>query len=323
MTRERINLAHDEGGKIGPLAALEGRVPDAPDWFHRALARKPEIVTAPSNGCDLNVLRWGDRSKPGIVLLHGNGAHAWWWSFIAPYLAEDYNVAAFDMSGMGDSDRRTAYTMDLYGDEPIDVAAACGMLDHAEPPVIVGHSFGGFVTMVCGARHGAKLAGVILVDSPVNPPGREDGPPSDRVHQPHRIYPTLEAALQRFRLAPAQPCENLFIVDYIARLSLTEVPGGWSWKFDPGIWQSFRTGDSATALRSIACRIGILRGDDSVLMPPEIADYMFQLLGHPVPVVGIPEARHHVMLDQPLAVVTALRALLSDWNHSRPTRPRG
>lgn len=158
---DKINLGHDEGGKQGPLTRFKGQAPDAPEWFTRALAHQPEIVVAHSNGCPLNVLRWGDRSKPGVVLLHGNGAHAWWWAFIAPYLARDYNVAAFDLSGMGDSGRRDVYTMDLYGDEPIDVAVACGMMDHPEPPVIVGHSFGGFITMVAGAKYGERLAGVI------------------------------------------------------------------------------------------------------------------------------------------------------------------
>ena len=47
---------------------------------------------------------------------------------------------------------------------------------------------------------------------------------------------------------------------------------------------------------------------------------MFELLGKAVPVSGVPEAQHHVMLDQPLAFVAALRALLADWNHSRPNR---
>jgi pimeloyl-ACP methyl ester carboxylesterase len=31
------------------------------------------------------------------------------------------------------------------------------------------------------------------------------------------------------------------------------------------------------------------------------------------PVVIIPEAEHHVMIDQPLAFVTALRGLLAGW----------
>ena len=44
-------------------------------------------------------------------------------------------------------------------------------------------------------------------------------------------------------------------------------------------------------------------------MPPRIGDYIFDLLGRAAPVVEIPEAQHHVMLDQPLALVAALRAL--------------
>jgi hypothetical protein len=38
-------------------------------------------------------------------------------------------------------------------------------------------------------------------------------------------------------------------------------------------------------------------------------------------VVEIPEAGHHLMLDQPLSLLTALRTLLADWDHSRPAGP--
>jgi pimeloyl-ACP methyl ester carboxylesterase len=55
-------------------------------------------------------------------------------------------------------------------------------------------------------------------------------------------------------------------------------------------------------------------------MPPEVGEYMFNLLGRAAPVIEIPQARHHVLLDQPLAFVAALRALLADWDHSHPTR---
>jgi pimeloyl-ACP methyl ester carboxylesterase len=39
-----------------------------------------------------------------------------------------------------------------------------------------------------------------------------------------------------------------------------------------------------------------------------------------VPFVAIPEADHHLFLDQPLPFVAALRALLAEWRHSRPNR---
>jgi len=40
---------------------------------------------------------------------------------------------------------------------------------------------------------------------------------------------------------------------------------------------------------------------------------MSSLMGPRSPVVEMPEARHHVMLDQPLGFVAALRMLLDSW----------
>jgi pimeloyl-ACP methyl ester carboxylesterase len=189
----------------------------------------------------------------------------------------------------------------------------------AEPPVIVGHSFGGFVTILTGALYGGRLAGTVILDSPVNPPDRPRiGPLPFRRAQ--KVYPSLAAALARFRLLPPQVCENLFLLDWVARHSLKEVEGGFSWKFDPAIWRDFSIGDTAARLKATKCRIAILRGEQSILMPPQIGAYMFNLLGRSAPVVEIPEAQHHVMLDQPLALVAALRALLADWEHSHPRR---
>jgi pimeloyl-ACP methyl ester carboxylesterase len=303
----------------GPLAPLDGVEPPAPAWFDRVVAVEPESAFVEVEDAHIHYLRWGDRAKPGLLLVHGNAAHAYWWSFIAPFLAREYNVAAMDLSGMGDSEWRTDYSMELFVQEQLAVCEATGMFATGEPPIIVAHSFGGFVTMLTGALYGDRLAGTVIVDSPVNPPDRPGGPPK-RVLRPHNIYPTMASALARFRLMPPQTCDNLYIVDWVARRSLKAVEGGFTWKFDPAIWQRFSIGDTAARLRATKCRIAIFRGENSILMPPQIGEYMFNLLGRAAPVVTVPEAQHHVMLDQPLALVTALRALLADWNHSVAVR---
>ncbi|HXL99807.1 MAG TPA: alpha/beta hydrolase [Rhizomicrobium sp.] len=306
----------------GPLVALNGAVPPGPAWFDRAVAVEPESAFVEVEGTRIHYLRWGQRARPGLLLVHGNAAHAYWWSFIAPYLALEYNVAAMDLSGMGDSEWRKDYSMEMFVAEQLAVCEAAGMFAVGEPPIIVAHSFGGFVTMLTGALHGDRLAGTVIVDSPVNPPDRPGGPPK-RVIKPHHVYPTMAAALARFRLMPPQTCDNLYLVDWVGRRSLKPVEGGFTWKFDPAIWQRFSIGDTAARLKAIKCRIAIFRGENSILMPPQIGEYMFNLLGRAAPVVTIPEAQHHVMLDQPLALVAALRALLADWNHSVATRPSG
>lgn len=138
--------------------------------------------------------------------------------------------------------------------------------------------------------------------------------------RPHRTYAEIAQALARFRLAPEQTCDNHYLLDYIARKSIKEVNDGWHWKFDPFIWQKFETDDRESLLRSIPCRIGIMRGENSAIFPAEVGEYMYELLGSSVPVIEIPEAQHHIMLDQPIAFVSALRALLADWEHSHPER---
>jgi pimeloyl-ACP methyl ester carboxylesterase len=303
----------------GPLASLHGEVPPAPAWFDNIVSVEPESRFVEVEGARIHYLRWGDSAHPGLLLVHGNAAHAYWWSFIAPFLARDYNVAAMDLSGMGDSQWRPSYSMDLFVREQLAVIEDAGMFKSSEPPIIVAHSFGGFVTILTGALHGDRLSGTVIVDSPVNPPERRTGPPP-RAAKPNRVYETMAAALARFRLMPPQTCDNTFLVDWVGRRSLKPVDGGFTWKFDPAIWQDFSIGDTAERLRATKCRIAIFRGENSILMPPEIGEYMFNLLGRQAPVVEIPQAKHHVMLDQPLALVAALRALLADWNHSIPTR---
>lgn len=312
----------------GPLADYRGKRPPTPDWFETAVSTAYETDFLQVEGTQVHYQRWGKATAPGLLLVHGNGAHAHWWDFIAPYFAERYNVVAMTFSGMGDSGRRDAYDLDIFTAEQMAVAEATGMFAHARKPVIVAHSFGGFVTLNTGAKHGERLGGTVIVDSPVNPPDREHrGPP--RSGRPNKVYPSLEAALARFRLAPPQPCENHFAMDYIARWSLAKMTGedgqaGWTWKFDPSIWRRFESPfEPAEMLKATACRIAIIRGEESALMPDDVGEYMQELLGHQVPYVSIPHARHHVMLDQPLAFVSALRMLLAEWDHSSPNRVVG
>jgi pimeloyl-ACP methyl ester carboxylesterase len=250
--------------------------------------------------------------------VHGSGAHAHWWDFIAPFFTEHYGVAAIDLSGMGDSGHRETYSSETFVNEVISVCSDAGFGDK---PIIVGHSFGGFVALKTGLASGNKLTGVVLVDSPVRPPDYdwERVPKLSPIRTKQR-YPTFEAALARFRLVPQQPCENQFILDYIARHSLINVDGGWQWKFDDQLFRDFHIGNLSADLSHLACRVAVIYGEQSQLFSREVVDYMFKVLDRSVPFVAIPEAHHHLFLDQPLAFVASLRTLLAEWRHSRPHR---
>jgi pimeloyl-ACP methyl ester carboxylesterase len=292
--------------------------PAAPAWFTAAIATAPEERTVRVKGCDIHYLRWGDVERPGLVLVHGGAAHAHWWSFIAPLLLPQHHVVAVDLSGHGDSGRRPVYAVETWADEVMACADDSGMQG---PPVLVGHSMGGLVTIAAGSLHGERLAGAVVVDSPVRRPDPEsEEGERGRMFRNPKVYADLETAVEHFHLAPPQPCDNDYIVDFIARRSLRQVDGGWGWKFDQKVFLRDRQGID-DYLADIRCRIAVFKGQHSDLVTADVQDYMDELLGRNSPIVEIPAAYHHVPLDQPVALVAALRAILADWEHSVPKKP--
>jgi pimeloyl-ACP methyl ester carboxylesterase len=292
-----------------------------PPWFAQAVASPFEKRMLAVAGCAIDYLVWGEPDKPPLVLVHGGAAHAMWWSFLAPMLARHYYVIAPDLSGHGDSGRREEYPVETWADE---LMAASDDAAPGRPPVVVGHSMGGLVSIVAAAVHGERLAGAIIVDAPVNEPDPEshEGDTVKGFRNP-KTYPDLETAVSRFRLIPEQPCEHAFILDHIARHSLIRTAAGWTWKFDPRVFLRFPLQSLSDYLARARCRIALIRGEFSATVPPETNEYMYELLNRNAPVVEIPQAHHHLILDQPLPFIAALRALLADWEHSVPRRSPG
>ncbi|CAE7205110.1 unnamed protein product [Symbiodinium microadriaticum] len=266
-------------------------------------------------GCEIVYHLWGDQSRPGLMLVHGNGAHSRWWQFIAPFFTELYQVAAINLSGMGESGWRDSYNFDNFQAEIHAAMDDAGFFDRDEKPVLCGHSFGGFCTTISAAKWGEELAAAVIVDSPIGP--RPNRPKPRELIRPHRIYPSVEAAVERFRLAPPQPCANQYLVEFVGKHSLkpaTDEDGteGFTWRFDPQIWRRFATEDMEKHLANLQCPAAIIYGEHSDLLSPELAAFMSVQTGG-APRIAIPDARHHVMLDQPLAFVATLRGLLATW----------
>ena len=284
----------------------------APDWFTNAIAQAPEQARIDVEGAEIECLAWGDREKPGLLLIHGAGAHAHWWSHIAPILAEDFRVAAFSLSGMGGSGHRERYAIPLYAEEAFACAYWAGLFDGDTPPVFAGHSFGGRVSLCAAAgSRGKRLKAALTLDTLISPPEVKIGgrPFGDKV----RTYDTREAAVERFRLVPPQPCENQFILDYIAPRSLRQVEDGWTWCFDPKLWERLEKHATVDDLKTARPPLGLVWGQKSALMAPVITDYIRANAPKGTPIAIVPEAHHHLMLDQPIALVAALRALLAGW----------
>jgi pimeloyl-ACP methyl ester carboxylesterase len=313
-----------------PLAPFAGAKPPAPIWFDEAIAQAPERSLVMVEGAKIELLAWGEVGRPGLIFVHGNSAHADWWSFIAPFLADTYRVAALSLSGMGDSDWRPTYTFETFASEIWECARAAGLYEAAQRPIYIGHSFGGSQVFYSAAVHPERMRAGLLLDTGFGgPPTREQEEEWRREAEQsgetrwrgpaHRVYPTLEAALARFRFMPPQEPGNLFIADYIARRSLKRAPmpdgagEGWTWKFDPFLWSKL----DRSAMNELNPRgappIAQIFGDRSAIMRRREAGFRSLVVPPGVPAVAIPDSEHHIMVDQPLALVAALRTILAVW----------
>jgi len=296
---------------------------NAPEWFRRAIAVPFVDGEVHIGGVPIHYLGWGEAGRRGLVFVHGGGAHAHWWTHLAATFADEFRVVALDLSGHGDSGHRDAYDIEQWTEEVMAAARGAGI---AGKPVIIGHSMGGFVTIATAALHAEELTGVIVCDSPVTEPDPEVE--SYRLKQAFgnpRTYASVDEALARFRTVPPQDHYCDFVMDHVARRSLRAVDGGFQWKFDRQVFEQFAGGMRGIAqpyLGEVRCRFALLRSEHG-LVTEDISAAMYEALGRVAPVIEIPEAGHHAMLDQPLVLLTALRTLLADWDHSEPHRVSG
>jgi pimeloyl-ACP methyl ester carboxylesterase len=286
-----------------------------PAWFTGALAAPVAQRTTTVEGVPIAYREWGEeRGGPagrGIVLVHGGAAHSRWWDHIGPLLADGRRVVAIDLSGHGDSGRRGSYGLDGWAREVLAVVAAAGL---TAPPTVIGHSMGGHVTLRVASLFGSRIEGAVVIDSPLRDMAPEEHAAQEqRAFGLLRVYPTREAILARFRPVPDQPVLG-YIADHVAATSIRRVDAGWTWKWDPPI---FGRAAPQAPLARLDCRVALFRAEHG-MMSAAMSDVMYDRLGRVAPVVEIPAAGHHVMLDQPIALVTAIRTLLSDWDHSLP-----
>ena len=292
-------------------ADLDSAAP--PAWFTAALAAPVAECTAEVAGASIAYRAWGEPGGRGIVLVHGGAAHSRWWDHIAPLLASGRRVVAIDLSGHGDSGRRTSYSLDVWAREVLAVAADSGI---AAPATVIGHSMGGLVTLRLAALFGSRIEGAVVIDSPVRDLSLEERAAHEqRAFRTRHVYPSREAVTARFRPVPDQPVLG-YIADHVAATSVRQVEGGWTWKWDPRIFGR----EPQIPLNKLDCRVALFRAEHG-LVSAEMSEVMYDRLGRVAPVIEIPAAGHHIMLDQPVALVAALRTLLSDWDHSVPGLP--
>ncbi|MEP7314716.1 MAG: alpha/beta hydrolase [Pseudomonadota bacterium] len=280
------------------------------EYLARSIAKPGLSRYVEATGIRIHYLEWpGPPGAPTLLLLHGFLAHAHWWDFVAPWLAEDFRVIAPDFGGMGDSGHRPVYEHHHFIDEIGAVIAHAGIA----PCTVIGHSFGGRALLYACQRYPQLISRGIVVDSRLSSP--EDPMRGfDEEWRPKKRYPDLPTILSRFLLKPDEPAPAAALA-HMARCSVRQDGDAWIWKFDGQITRLFRERreapvDEAAQLGALTTPLAVIRGEWSRVVTAERGARL---------VAGLPTARgplvlpcsyHHVPVSQPLALLAALRGLL-------------
>jgi pimeloyl-ACP methyl ester carboxylesterase len=227
-----------------------------------------------------------------------------------------------DTGGCGDSGRRDHYTRELIVAEIMGVCGDSGMLAAATPPILAGHSVGGQHVVRAAMAHGNSLLGVIAIDalryaelagdSAVK--ALKEPRPAPR---PAPLYADYESAVARFRLTPSPPASTNqpgYVLDHIARHSLREVAGGWTWKFDAGLAAVTSLGlELKDVLRTLVCHSAAVYGENTHLADESLLPSMMSITEGEVPLFVIPGTSHYPMIDSPIAFVSAIKGIALTW----------
>ncbi|HVG10826.1 MAG TPA: alpha/beta hydrolase [Thermoanaerobaculia bacterium] len=99
-----------------------------------------------------------------VILLHGFGASTYAWRNVMPALAAAFHVIAIDLNGFGYTQRPRefeSYTREGQAGLVLRVMDALG-LDSAH---LMGHSYGGGLSLFIASRHPERVRSLVLVDS--------------------------------------------------------------------------------------------------------------------------------------------------------------
>jgi pimeloyl-ACP methyl ester carboxylesterase len=264
------------------------------------------------NGLRFHYLDWGNADAQALVCLHGFTSHAHSWDTFAGAMREQYHVLALDQRGHGETEWASDYHADRRVEDLEEFVDALKL----EKFVLLGLSMGGRVAFQYASRHPEKLDRLVIVD--IAPETSSSG--AQRIADGLRnrdIFKDPEEAFEAARRANPRPPDDALRARTQHGLKQLE-DGTWTFRYDVALRNASgarvmptREEVQATwdSLKNITCPTLLVRGSDSDILSPELAQRMLQSIPN-ARLVEVPNSGHSVPLDNPPGFQEAVRTFL-------------
>lgn len=255
------------------------------------------------------------REKPTVVMVHGGpgGDH----TVSKPYFSQLTDIAQvvyYDHRGNGRSDFCDEKTWNLgqWGDDLKGLCDALGI----EKPIVIGTSFGGFVTLAYATKYPDHASGIALISTSAKMefPSVYDaflrlgGPEIRDIAKAYWENPTDEGrALYRDRCVPFYNFTKGASTDWLMRVL---------WRNETALWfngpkNEHGRFDYRSGLSKIACPTLVMVGEEDPITPPEFSDTIAaKLQADQMQYIKFENCGHGVIGDRPDEALEALRHLI-------------
>lgn len=257
----------------------------------------------------------GMRQKPTVILVHGGpGSDHTVYKPCFSKLTDIAQVIYYDHRGNGRSDLcdETTWNLAQWGD---DLKGLCDVLG-VEKPIVIGTSFGGFVTLSYATRHPGHAAGLVLISTAANVDfqkiydafDRLGGPDIRAIAEAYWEKPTTDRrTLYRDRCLPLYN-QNKYAskerISHVLRRDETAL-----WFNGPG--NEHGRMDFRDDLSKINCPTLVLAGEVDPITPSEFSDEIVGgLRSDSITYLKFPACGHGVVNDKPQEAMEALRGFI-------------
>jgi len=263
------------------------------------------------DGLPLHVQDYGTSGKPPMLCVHGGGANAHWYDFVAYGFTADYHVRAVDLRGHGDSEWDTSNPPNYnYSRHAADIHELTEKLDLRDF-VLIGHSMGGAISSMYAATYPGRARALIIVDSNLVMSPERIASFQAVADRPAREYASQEEFIANYRVRPGGSTARPEAVRYIAQHSGRRFDDDrWRHKVDRRTYANRELYDSLALWERIRIPALLMKGGRSARMTLE-AIVEVKSRAPQVMVTVVPDAEHHITLDNPAGFIRAARDFLT------------
>ncbi|MQF68953.1 alpha/beta hydrolase [SAR202 cluster bacterium AD-804-J14_MRT_500m] len=273
------------------------------------------LVSGPSeqfieiNGLRFRYLDWGSNGKPPMICIHGHTGQAHVWDRFGQVFARHFHVYSIDQRGHGGTQWAPGdYDRDRYVEDLAGFIDVLGL----QKVVLVGHSMGGWHSLLYTVTHQDIVASIIMLDIAPERSAESHKEVLTRPATPLELE-DLKEVVDWLRLRDPWASDEAIRKDAEDK-TITSPDGKRVWKADPELFGTAPLTAELTArywesLKSINSPILHVRGTESLFVSDDLVARM-ELTNPLFTNVDVFGAGHDVHIDKPDELEDIVRRFL-------------